>query len=497
MGFPPLLFLFDPRDPASQFWVGLGGLVVAITTVAVSVVRQLLKSGGGAKRLTYEVVSDVGLINSVKDLGSDIELTLDGHTVNDARLIMVRLANAGTEPVAESDLHNAQPVRVEFDPPSIIRCAIHSTEPPNLIPQERLKSFIRLGGDCGGDGEAARSPHAFAELPGMLLNRRESIELKFLTRGRSTLRVIGHLVGGTITEYVPPRPQRRRRIVAGVLAGVLLGSLLTYEVGFIGRFLQGQCTLGPVPLAVNGSSAFYPTAQAEAASYHASCPVAFFSVGSSSSGEGLRMLDGGSVQIADSELSAREAGFSGAGLAEHRVALIVFTMILNGSVTGVHSLTRGQVTAIYSGTVSNWRAVGGPDLPITAVGRPADSGTHAAFIRFVLDAPEKPVGLVESGTGEVIDRVRGTPGAIGYADLGAANRAQGDVVGVALDGSSPTVGLVQSGAYPFWAIERMYTRRAPDGLSVSFIDHVTRDVQTTDTFVRISDVPDAVLASHE
>jgi hypothetical protein len=71
------------------------------------------------------------------------------------------------------------------------------------------------------------------------------------------------------------------------------------------------------------------------------------------------------------------------------------------------------------------------------------------------------------------------------------------LVAVALDGSSPTVGLVQSGAYSFWAIERMYTRRDPDGLSLSFIDHVTRDVQTTGTFVRIQDVPDAVLATHE
>src|SRR5207302_659880 len=173
--------------------------------------------------------------------------------------------------------------------------------------------------------------HAFAELPGVFLNPRESIELKFLTRGRSLLRVIGHLVGGTITEYVPPNPQRGRRIAAGVLVGVLLGALLTYEAGFLGRFFQGECALGPIPLSVNGSSAFYPTAQAEANSYHASCPVAFFSVGSSSSGAGIRMLESGSVQIADSELSAREAGYPNAGLVEHRVAVIVFTMIVNGS----------------------------------------------------------------------------------------------------------------------------------------------------------------------
>jgi phosphate transport system substrate-binding protein len=309
--------------------------------------------------------------------------------------------------------------------------------------------------------------------------------------------VIGHLVGGTITEHVPPRPQRRRRIVAGVLVGVLLGALLTYEVGLIGRFFQGECALGPIPLAVNGSSAFYPTAQAEAASYHASCPLAFFSVGSSSSGAGLRMLVNGSVEIADSELSAKEAGYPAAGLVEHRVALIVFTVIVNRSVNGVRSLTRDQVSAIYTGGITNWSAVGGPDLPITVVGRPADSGTHAAFTRFVLNAPERPVALVESGTGEVIDRVRGTQGAIGYVDLGAAYQAQAEVAAVALDGNSPTVGLVRSGAYPFWAIERMYTRRSPDGLSRSFIDHVTRDVQTTDTFMRINDVPDRVLASHD
>jgi phosphate transport system substrate-binding protein len=491
----PQLVTFDPRDPAAQFWVGLGVLVIGVLTTIASGARYMLQNRRRAKHVTYQVVSDVGLINNVKDLGPDIQLTLDSHTVNDARLIMVRLANAGTETVGESDLHGAS-IRVEFEPPSLIRCAIHSTQPPNLIARERLKNFIRLGGDRDGQTEAGQ-PHPFVELPGLLLNPRESIDLKFLTRGHSTLRVIGHLVGGAITEYAPPRPQRRRRIVAGVLVGVLLGALLAYELSFVGRFFQGDCALGPIPLAVNGSSAFYPTAQAEAMSYQASCPIAFFSVGSSSSGAGLRMLENGSVQIADSELSAREAGYSSAELIEHRVAVILFTLVVNKSVTGVGSLTRDQVTAIYTGGITNWQAVGGPDLPITVVGRPADSGTHAAFTRFVLTAPEKPVGLVESGTAEAIDRVGGTRGAIGYADLGAAYRAQGQVVTVALDGNSPTVGLVRSGAYPFWAIERMYTRRNPDSLSLSFIGHVQRDIQTGDTFVRTSDVQDQVLAAHE
>jgi hypothetical protein len=59
------------------------------------------------------------------------------------------------------------------------------------------------------------------------------------------------------------------------------------------------------------------------------------------------------------------------------------------------------------------------------------------------------------------------------------------------------VGLVRSGVYPFWAIERMYTQRDPDNLSRSFIEHVARDVQTTDTFIRIDNISRQVLSSHE
>ena len=41
------------------------------------------------------------------------------------------------------------------------------------------------------------------------------------------------------------------------------------------------------------------------------------------------------------------------------------------------------------------------------------------------------------------------------------------------------------------------TRPDPDSLSVSFIAHVTRDVQTSDTFIRIGDVSETALKSHE
>ena len=93
---------FDPPNPAARFWIGVGVLLVAVVTLVASGVRYLLLSRRSARRLTYQVISDVGLINNMKDLGPDLQLILEGHTVNDARLIMVRLANAGTETVGPS-----------------------------------------------------------------------------------------------------------------------------------------------------------------------------------------------------------------------------------------------------------------------------------------------------------------------------------------------------------------------------------------------------------
>src|SRR5262245_17194803 len=125
----------SPSDPSMQFWLNLAGIVVPIGFGVAAALYRLLTRRRRGKRLAYQVVSDVRLVNDVKDLGEDIEVKLDGHTVNDARLKVVRIANVGAETITEDALHNRQPIRIEFEPPGVIRCAIHSTEPPNLIAQ--------------------------------------------------------------------------------------------------------------------------------------------------------------------------------------------------------------------------------------------------------------------------------------------------------------------------------------------------------------------------
>ncbi len=74
---------------------------------------------------------------------------------------------------------------------------------------------------------------------------------------------------------------------------------------------------------------------------------------------------------------------------------------------------------IYFGEVTNWSALGGPDMPIVVVSRDTSSGTYGTFKEVVLENQEVTDGaLFQSSNGAVATTVASTPGAIGYVGLG-------------------------------------------------------------------------------
>src|SRR6266700_2977546 len=100
--------------------------------------------------------------------------------------------------------------------------------------------------------------------------------------------------------------------------------------------------------------------------------------------------------------------------------------------------------------------------------------------------PEKVVQTTVSSTQEVINGVSTTAGAIGYVDLGSADQASDSVTAININGNAPTPGLVESDKYPFWAIERMYTRQdSNNALALSFIGYVADNIRTNNTFINI------------
>lgn len=131
------------------------------------------------------------------------------------------------------------------------------------------------------------------------------------------------------------------------------------------------------------------------------------------------------------------------GAAENIVAIDGIAVVTDPS-NAAADLTKDQLTEIYTGKVTNWKDVGGSDMPVVVVGREAGSGTRGAFeeILGVEDACAYANEL--DSTGAVMAKVASTPGAIGYVSLDVID----DTVKVlTLDGTEATEENIKSGDY--------------------------------------------------
>src|SRR5689334_599908 len=149
-------------------------------------------------------------------------------------------------------------------------------------------------------------------------------------------------------------------------------------------------------------------------------------------------------------------------------------MVTSPDVAGVTSLTTDQMVQIWTGAVTNWKDVGGPDEPIVLILRPASSGTRATFKKIVLGGADEATGqgLTEDSNGAVTDAVAATPGATSVIGLGYYEQSKDKVTGLQLDGVDATVDHITDGTYKLQAFGHMYTKGDPTGLTKSFLDYM-------------------------
>jgi phosphate transport system substrate-binding protein len=258
-----------------------------------------------------------------------------------------------------------------------------------------------------------------------------------------------------------------------------------------------NCVTGSIT--ASGSSALAPLAKAVAQSYQGKCSGATITVNLGGSKTGLANVEAGSVNIGNSDVKADPS--TQADLVDHQVSVVIFAMIVNKGV-GVTNLTTDQIKGIYAGTTTNWKQVGGGNIPIVVVSRPASSGTRATFSKYVIGGPETvtgPSSLTTDSTGTVITNVAQNAGAIGYAATGPAKKESG-VTLISIDGNAPTAANVENNTYKFWNIEHMYTKGPASGLTQAYIDYMTSPdaitlAQQLD-FVPITQMSPAAITAH-
>ena len=229
-----------------------------------------------------------------------------------------------------------------------------------------------------------------------------------------------------------------------------------------------------------GSSALKPLADDAADSFLNDHPDVSITIDAGGSGEGLKQVSEGTVDIGNSDVAAEDKLDETAAkeLVDHQVCVVTMAPIVNKDVAeaGVKSLTKEQLISIFTGKTTNWKDVGGPDENIVLVTRPESSGTRATFQKYALDGNEEAsnTSMETDDSGVLLTNVKSTNGAIGYVALSYLTGDAG-VETVAIDDVEPTLENTYSGKYPVWTFEHMYTKGEPDEVVKTFLDYIMSD----------------------
>jgi phosphate transport system substrate-binding protein len=199
--------------------------------------------------------------------------------------------------------------------------------------------------------------------------------------------------------------------------------------------IEGSTTLGPLCLA------FAEVLKQEGI---------VLEVKATGSGDGAAALIDGRCDVAAMSRFMKASEFQKA--VDKEVLPVAHVVAMDGICVVVHpsnpvkSLTLDQMRKIYTGKITNWKQVGGPDKEVHVITRDSSSGTFGFFSKSVLKG-DKIVESAESVSGQtpMHRRVSATQNAIGYVGLAVLDDK---LKAVKVEGVLPTRRTVATGKFP-------------------------------------------------
>jgi phosphate transport system substrate-binding protein len=159
-------------------------------------------------------------------------------------------------------------------------------------------------------------------------------------------------------------------------------------------------------------------------------------------------------------------------LAAYPFAMDGISIITHAS-NPVNSLSREDTIAVFTGKISNWKELGGPDRPITVVNKAEGRSTLELFLAFFqLNNSDIKAQVVIGDNQQGIKTVAGNPGAIGYVSIGTAEfeaEFGTPIKLLPMAGIAPTTAHVADGSYPLSRQLNLVTAGSADGLAAAFI----------------------------
>jgi phosphate transport system substrate-binding protein len=231
-------------------------------------------------------------------------------------------------------------------------------------------------------------------------------------------------------------------------------------------------------ISINGSTTILPFAQSTAEAFMKMNPEVRISVSGGGSGNGAKALIDGMTSIAamSREMKKEEiesAQAKGRNPVQHIVAVDCIVPIVHPS-NPVNNLTVDQLRGIYSGTITNWKEVGGPDKKIAVIGRDTSSGTYEVWDEKIMKkTPVTPRTLIVASSGALIQSVAGNTLSIGYDSLGYVNEKL--VKALTIDGVKGTPDTARSGGIVTSRKLFMYTDGDPSGDLQKYLSFLLSD----------------------
>lgn len=220
-------------------------------------------------------------------------------------------------------------------------------------------------------------------------------------------------------------------------------------------------------ITTGGSTGLQLTAQKLAIAFKARTGIRV-TVAGGGSGAGIAGANTGRFDIGNSSREPRSSDPS--GLQFWPITKEPFVVIVSPR-NPVSSLTPTQIKGIFTGTITNWRQVGGPNKAIKVYSRIGTSGTLSTFRTLFLDGSAVTSSAPTlASNGLVRTKVANDPNAAAVGFVTYAYTVGTRIVKpLKVSNVAPTLQNVVAGRYKQWGYQFFVTKGAPRGRVSTYI----------------------------
>lgn len=239
---------------------------------------------------------------------------------------------------------------------------------------------------------------------------------------------------------------------------------------FVSKALTTQ--KGTEKIIISGASTIAPLVAEIAKRYERENPGIQIDVQSGGSSRGVADARSG---LADIGMVSRDLKASERELVDYPIARDGIAVIVHKS-NPIQALSKEQIRNIYLGRITNWKELGGADMPITVVNKASGRSTLELFAGFMsLEPADIKANIVIGENEQGIKTVANSPGAIGYVSIGTAEYSERSGTAlklISLGGQVPSTQNVADKKYDLSRTLNLVTKGKPSVAVSHFIDYV-------------------------